>query len=122
MPTATSCGAPTGSGSQKIDIANSDVSDDAREELESVAERVYSAHAASDPSELDLVQPLAEPSETDEDLCERCAGICFDEEKIRARMEETQKFLPGLRHDSIHIGSVYSLHGDCKLCRMFQKM
>ncbi|KAJ4364655.1 hypothetical protein N0V83_009252 [Neocucurbitaria cava] len=99
---AASCSAPTGSDTPKIDMEKSDVSADAREELEPAPESVYSAHAASDPSELDVVQPLAETSETDEDLCEECAGICFDEEKIRARMDDSVDMICIHIFDEIH--------------------
>lgn len=98
-------------------MKNSDVSADAREELEQAAEGVYSAHAASDPSELDVIQPLEEPSETDEDLCEQCAGICFDEEKIRESMNESPPWAP----NSTLVLAFDEVNKECNLCRLFLK-
>ncbi|KAF1850740.1 HET-domain-containing protein [Cucurbitaria berberidis CBS 394.84] len=73
-----------------------------------------SAHAPSNPSELDAVElSVSGSSKGGEDLCEECATICFDEETIMSQMSSLQS--------SKYIHGFVKLDEKCMLCDLFRK-
>src|SRR4051794_20477441 len=69
-----------------------------------------SAHAASDPAEIDVAT-----GENEERLCSKCASACFDAARIRRDMNPfSQKLL-------IHTITERDMDPTCRLCRLFRK-